>query len=178
MNSFYTSQLFFLKGALNSQTACRNKTKKDNAFYKGDGINMYTTLQTILLETKDCYQKASNSIEHYQLRHVLAQLIEERVYLIRSIDIALTLNPKELSFLNESELHKPILGIINRTQKEILLNNQAAIVFNSIVQCETETLTLVKSLLMEAQQQTSRNLLSSLAASLQIRLDKLEQLEF
>jgi len=137
---------------------------------------MPTLLHTVVLETKEYYQKASSYIGNYQLRHIMVQLIEERLYLIRTIDMALALNPEEINAIDTPNLYQPILRIINDAQKKSISSEEEPEIFSSIIKCEKETLKIVKTLLLKNQQQALRNLLSSLAASIQISLDKLEQL--
>lgn len=138
---------------------------------------MPTLLHTVLLETKEYYQMASSYVGSYRLRHILVQLIEERLSLIRTLDMALALSPEEINAIDAPNLYQPILRIINDDRNKSISSKKEPAIFNSIINCEKETLKLVKTLLLRAQQQALRNLLSSLAASIQISLDKLEQLE-
>tara|TARA_R110002167_G_scaffold106131_4_gene272505 strand:+ start:846 stop:1322 length:477 start_codon:yes stop_codon:yes gene_type:complete len=154
----------------------QNHEITDSKFLKGGRLNNPTFLHEILLETKEYYQKLSSGIQNYQLRHLIAELSKERLYLIRSMDRTLTLNPEISIAINKLKLTKTLLCIINNNAETISNNNEYA-ALTSIIKCEKEILTLVKSMLMEARQQPMRNLLSALAASIQIGLDKLEQLE-
>ena len=136
-----------------------------------------TFLHEILLVSKRYYQKVSSSVEHYQLRHILVQLSEERLSLIRSLDTALALNFEELIAVDEPMLYQPTLRFIESNQIENISGSEASIVYDSVIECEKEILKLIKNLLFASRQQVLRNLLSSLAASIQIGLDKLKQLE-
>mgnify|MGYP003640642994 CR=1 FL=1 len=136
-----------------------------------------TFLHEILLASKRYYQKVSSSAEHYQLRHTLVQLSEERFSLIRSLDTALALNSEKLIAVDEPTLYQPTLRFIESNQIDNISGSEESIVYDSIIMCEKEILKLIKSLIFASRQQVVRNLLSSLAASIQIGLDKLEQLE-
>lgn len=155
----------------------QNHSGTDRVLLKTDDTGTPTFLHEILFASKRLYQKLSGSVEHYQLRHILVQLSEERVSLIRSLDIALTLNSEELISVNEPKRYQAILRYIESSQIENIQDIEESRVYDSIIKCEKEILKLVKTLLLASRQQALRHLLSSLAASIQIGLDKLELLE-
>lgn len=138
---------------------------------------MSNFLRAILLETKAYYREASIHIEAYQLRHACTQLVGQRLYLIDVLDLSLAQSAEELALTNIAKPYRNELDIIEQNQQKITAAYEDATVLNSIIKCEKAILLLIKTLLMEAKQQNLRNMLSSLAASIQIGLDKLEQLK-
>ncbi|MFV1872715.1 MAG: hypothetical protein ACMZ64_05245 [Oleiphilus sp.] len=127
-------------------------------------------LQTALFETKQQCEQLLEHTETSQLRSVLYHFTLERKSLITCVDQHL--ENQQDSLILERAYSKKISALYQEIDNLIY---KQTIVFEDIILTEQRILQFVKWLLIASDRQPIRHWLSSLAASIQIGLDKLEQ---